>query len=197
MNKKLPKKTGKSKTKKPQVARSKSWGSLEKEVLFRPERIGYILGQKGIHPGKKDCVFCQAKGEGVRLESLVLWKGQHTMVVMNKYPYNPGHLLILPLRHEGDLLVLSEQETSELMKMIRHCVAILKKALSPVDLNIGMNLGRGAGAGIPEHLHTHIVPRWPGDTNFFAVIANAKVVPADLGGMYKLLRPQFDALEAL
>jgi ATP adenylyltransferase len=166
-----------------------------RDVLFRPERLKYIKSQRDSVPGQKTCVFCDALKQGISVESLVLWKGPTTMVVVNKFPYNPGHLLILPVRHEGDLLQFSQEELSDIMRETQNSVRILKKVFEPSDMNIGINLGRGAGAGIPEHLHVHIVPRWPGDTNFFPILAQTKVIPADLKTVYELLRSEFKKME--
>lgn len=170
-------------------------GSRPRDVLFRPDRMKYIKGEKDQKPKGFDCVFCEALSGGVSPQTLILWRSEDLMVVMNKFPYNPGHLLILPTRHEADLLNLELATTSQMMWLLRKSLEILRNTLNPQDFNIGMNLGRGAGAGIPEHLHLHIVPRWPGDTNFFAVIAESKVIPADLEGVYRLLQPHFQNLE--
>ena len=166
---------------------SSAWPT-ERETLFRPDRLKYVRKQI-----KNDgCVFCQALKKGVKAESLVLYSGEHAMVVMNKFPYNPGHLLVLPKRHCGDLLDLTPEEVGAIAGLTQHCVAALKAVYEPAGFNVGLNLGASAGAGIPEHLHTHIVPRWNGDTNFFPLLAKTKVVVETLEQTFERLLPYFD-----
>jgi ATP adenylyltransferase len=162
---------------------------LKRQTLFKPERMKYVRKQIEV----KGCVFCEALARGVKRESLVLFADDTVMVVMNKYPYNTGHLLVLPRRHEGDITALSEEENARVFAMVQTCIGILKEAYNPAAFNVGLNLGVGAGAGIPEHLHTHIIPRWNGDTNFFPLIAQTKVVIETLEQTYDRLVPYFDA----
>ncbi len=136
-------------------------------------------------------MFCNALGES---PELTLFKGADTMVVMNKYPYINGHLLVAPTRHVAGLDELSQPEMGILLATVRHSVAVLKKAMRPEGFNVGLNLGRVAGAGIEEHLHFHIVPRWTGDTNALAVFADIRVIPQHLQETYALLKPHFEKI---
>ncbi len=156
--------------------------------MFKPDRLKYV--RKMIKP--EGCVFCSALATGVGSESLLLHAGEHVIVVMNKYPYNPGHVLILPRRHVADLQDLSPEENSAVFAMVQTSVKILSEATKPAGFNIGANLGSTAGAGIPEHLHVHIVPRWNGDTNFFPLIAGTKVVVETVEQTFERLLPYFD-----
>lgn len=160
----------------------------ERKVLFNPERLRYV--RKMIKP--EGCVFCAAVEKGVVAESLLLYKGEHAIVVLNKYPYNNGHLLILPRRHVGDFLDLTEHEHHEMNRCLTRGLKALGEAYGPSGYNVGLNLGSAAGAGIPEHLHYHVIPRWSGDTNFFPLIADTKVVVETLEQTYERLLPYFD-----
>ena len=133
-----------------------------------------------------------AKDSQARRDSLVLYVDDRVMVVMNKFPYNTGHLLVLPRRHEGVLQDLTSEENQVVFLMVQHCVEILQDAYQPAGFNVGLNLGASAGAGIPEHLHTHIIPRWNGDTNFFPLIAQTKVVVETLEQTFDRLISYFD-----
>ena len=157
-------------------------------VLFRPERMRYV--RKMIK--RTGCVFCAAAEAGANSESLLLFRGELAMVIMNKYPYNTGHLLVLPRRHCGDFLDLTPTEHHAISDLIRKSVAILTEVYSPNGLNVGLNLGSASGAGIPEHIHYHLIPRWQGDTNFLPLIANTKVVVETLEQTFQRLLPCFD-----
>ncbi len=159
----------------------------ERAVMFRPDRLKYV--RKIDRP--KGCVFCEARKKGVRFSSLVLLEREHAMVVMNKFPYNNGHLLVLPTRHCGDFLKLTQAELIELQDLNRLAIEVLTKVYEPAGFNMGLNLGKVAGAGIPEHLHYHLIPRWRGDTNFFPLIAETKVVVETLEQTYQRLLPYF------
>lgn len=149
---------------------------LERDVLFRPDRLKYV--RKLI---KEDgCVFCKAAQAGVSFESLCLYQSSYSMIVMNKFPYNPGHLLVLPKDHEGKLLNLSLEQYLDLQNTVRLAVEAIETVYSPAGFNLGLNHGAVSGAGIPEHLHYHLVPRWSGDLNFFPLIAETKVVVESL-----------------
>jgi ATP adenylyltransferase len=154
--------------------------------MWAPWRIEYILGDK-----EKGCAFCNALSIS---DELTLFKGPETLVVMNKYPYNNGHLLVAPVRHIAALDELSEPEMGVLLATVEQSVAVLKKAMRPDGFNIGLNLGKVAGAGIEEHLHFHIVPRWLGDTNALAVFADVRVIPQHIRETYALLKPHFDRI---
>lgn len=165
------------------------WPS-KRQVLFKPERLKYVRKQI-VTTG---CVFCEAASKGVSRESLVLFADETKMVIMNKFPYNTGHLLVLPRRHEGEIEVLTKGEVAEIFQMVQTATGFLKQAYKPAGFNVGINLGAAAGAGIPEHLHVHIIPRWSGDTNFFPLIAQTKVVVETLEQTYDRLIPYFDSL---
>jgi ATP adenylyltransferase len=162
----------------------------ERDFFERPDRLKYV--RKVIQ--NDSCVFCDAVEKGCSFESLILWNSPKTIVIMNKYPYNTGHLLILPHRHVGDFKDLSNAEYAEMMQILRQSSTIVRDTYSCAGFNIGLNHGKIAGAGIPEHLHWHIIPRWQGDTNFFPLIAETKVLPETLEQSYYILKPKFDKL---
>ena len=132
-------------------------------------------------------MFCTAASATPKFETLCVKQTKLSMVVMNKYPYNSGHVLVLPKRHCGDLLQLSSEEYTDLQELVKLTVKAMKQAYSPEGYNLGLNQGAVAGTGIPDHLHYHIVPRWAGDLNFFPLIADTKVVPESLEDAYERL----------
>ncbi len=156
------------------------------KTMWAPWRIEYILADK-----TGGCVFCNALGERA---DLTLYRGPRTLVVMNKFPYINGHLLVAPVRHVAALQDLDREEMGLLLATVDHSVRVLKKVMRPEGFNIGLNLGRVAGAGIEEHLHFHIVPRWLGDTNALAVFADVRVIPQHLQETCEALRPHFQAI---
>jgi ATP adenylyltransferase len=160
---------------------------LERDVLFRPDRYKYV--RKIIKP--EGCVFCKASAEAPAFETLCVYKTKHSMIILNKYPYNSGHILILPLRHCGDLLLLSDAEYMDLQDCIRKAMKALNDVYQPGGINVGLNHGATAGAGIPEHLHYHMIPRWAGDLNFFPLIAETKVLVESLEQTYERLLEYF------
>ena len=139
-----------------------------------------------------DCIFCNT-AEPDRGD-LIIARGRVSFVILNLYPYNNGHLLVVPNRHVPNLASLTADEQAELMRLTRHAEIALQEAYSPQGLNIGINLGRPAGAGVADHLHVHLVPRWNGDTNFMTVIGNVRVVPEDLSATKARLQPIFERL---
>ncbi|MGQ0792760.1 MAG: HIT family protein [Deltaproteobacteria bacterium] len=149
--------------------------------IWAPWRIDYITGEK-----RSGCVFCDKPKEGSDRGNLILFQGVAAFIIMNRYPYTNGHLMVVPYRHTSELSELDAAERLEIMNLAARCVQILE-CIKPDGFNIGMNLGRVAGAGIDEHLHLHIVPRWSGDTNFMPVIADVKVMPEYLGDTYAKL----------
>lgn len=179
-----------SSKKRSSVSKSTRWPHSERGVLFKPERLKYVRKMIDV----KGCVFCAARDAGPSPESLLLYRGEHAMVIMNKYPYNTGHLLVLPTRHCGDFLALTDEENAAVSDLLRKSVAILTEAYSPNGINVGLNLGEASGAGIPDHLHFHVIPRWRGDTNFFPLIANTKVVVETLEQTFERLIPYFRRL---
>jgi ATP adenylyltransferase len=158
--------------------------------LWAAWRRDFILG-----PKEKGCVFCSRIKERSDRDNLVLYRGRKTLVIMNKYPYNGGHLLVMPYAHKSDIARLTKLESDELFEISRKAVAIIRKAMPADGFNLGMNLGRIAGAGIEEHLHMHIVPRFRGDTSFTAIFGDVKIQSISLGEIYDLLKPGFDRLK--
>jgi ATP adenylyltransferase len=152
------------------------------EKLWAPWRAPYILG-----PKEKGCLLCRIGQQKKDIENLVLWRGQLCFVMLNRYPYNSGHLMIVPNRHEKDLAGLRQKEIGEMVDLTRKSIAALKKAMNPQGFNLGVNLGDVAGAGVEHHLHLHVVPRWKGDTNFMAVAAETKVISRALQETYEAL----------
>jgi ATP adenylyltransferase len=154
---------------------------MERDVLFRPDRMKYV--RKLIKP--EGCVFCNAAKHEISFDTLCVYKTKHAMVVLNKFPYNSGHVLVLPVRHCGDLLKLSDAEFTDVQNTIRHTMAAINSIYQPGGINLGLNHGAVAGAGIPEHLHYHMIPRWAGDLNFFPLIAETKVLVESLEQTYE------------
>ncbi|MCD6373788.1 MAG: HIT domain-containing protein [Thermococcus sp.] len=161
------------------------------KVLWAPWRIEYIRSPK--HEG---CIFCDFPKENRDRERLILHRGEHTFVIMNNYPYNPGHVMIAPYRHVGKWEELTDEELLEIMKLSQLMIRAIKKAMNPDGFNLGVNLGRVAGAGIDSHVHLHIVPRWNGDTNFMPVIADTKVIPESLEEAYDELKKAIEEVES-
>ena len=157
------------------------------KTLWAPWRIEYILG-----PKPEECVFCLPEQTDEDEERLVLHRGKFCFVIMNKYPYSSGHLMVTPYRHVSCLTELSAEEATEVMRFIQICTDILKKVFNPAGINVGLNIGEAAGAGIEEHLHFHLVPRWVGDHSFMAIMSETMVIPEHLRSMYKRLRPYFE-----
>ena len=157
------------------------------KTMWAPWRIEYIKAEK-----EDGCVFCQALSEK---NDLTLFAGNTTMVVMNKYPYINGHLLVSPIKHISRLDQLNKNEMGDLLVTVEKSVEALKKVMSPDGFNIGLNLGKVAGAGIEDHLHFHIVPRWFGDTNALTVFADIRVIPEHIEETYNNLKPCFVNLD--
>jgi len=161
------------------------------ERLFSPWRLKYVAGASG---GTTGCVFCDAADPD--RQDLVLIRSRLAYVILNLYPYNNGHLMVVPNRHVATLASTTGDEQAELMRYTRHAEIALTEAYTPQGINIGVNLGRPAGAGVLDHLHVHLVPRWNGDTNFMTVVGNVRVLPEDLGATARKLRPIFERLAA-
>lgn len=186
-NKKAAKKSAKKSPSKSLVALSRDIWPQERDFMTRPDRYKYV--RKLI---KTDgCVFCEALKKGVNPESLVLFRNEHAMVMLNKYPYNSGHLLVLPTRHCGQLLELTDAQYLEVQHQLRRAAQAVIECYDCAGFNMGLNHGIVAGAGIPEHLHWHVIPRWTGDTNFFPVIAETKVLVQTLEQSYDRLKNFF------
>jgi ATP adenylyltransferase len=159
------------------------------ERLWSPWRLTYVTGTASA-PG---CIFCEAD-ESPSQNELVLVRASTSYVILNLYPYNNGHLMVVPKRHVATLAAASAEELSELMQLTRDAEAALTEAYQPQGINVGINLGRAAGAGVVDHLHIHLVPRWNGDTNFMSVVGNVRVLPEELGATAARLRPIFERL---
>jgi ATP adenylyltransferase len=156
------------------------------KILWAPWRMEYILNDTK----EKGCIFCPGDQEN-QAERLILFQGGRTLVIMNKYPYINGHLLVAPLRHVATLDHLDDTEKIALMTMVSQVVTILKKTMKAEGFNVGLNLGKVAGAGVEDHLHFHIVPRWNGDTNFMTVFGDLRVIPEHMEQTYHRLVPFF------
>ena len=152
--------------------------------IWAPWRIGFIL--KGENKG--DCFLCQYPRENKDEAHLILYRGEKNFIILNVYPYNTGHLMVAPYRHIGKLDDITDEEAKEHFALVRLSVKLLNKVMQPAGFNTGMNLGRVAGAGIADHIHTHVVPRWQGDANFMPVISETKVLPESLTMTYRKLK---------
>lgn len=153
------------------------------ETIFAPWRMEYIKGEK-----PSGCIFCKCS---IRCDDYVVHEGRKTFVMLNKYPYVNGHLMIIPARHLGRIEDLDEEERSETFSLLERAVRVLKDAMNPDGFNIGMNLGKTAGAGVEEHIHVHVIPRWDGDTNFMSVVNNVRIIPEDVKTTAARLIPLF------
>ncbi len=143
------------------------------------------------HHASTGCVLCELANSTPSRENLLLYRGEYAYVVMNKYPYNSGHLMVVPRKHTALLTDLDDATLLSIHKLIRDGLEVLKKAYKPAGFNVGMNLGEAGGAGIREHLHYHLVPRWNGDTNFMPVLGEVKVLPESLEESFDRLFPVF------
>jgi ATP adenylyltransferase len=163
------------------------------ERLWSPWRLPYVTTTKT----PETCIFCDASdpndSDSTHSE-LVLVRGRTAYVILNLYPYNNGHVMVVPYRHIQSLVPATPDELAELMRLTRDAESALTEAYRPQGINVGINLGRPAGAGIADHVHIHLVPRWTGDTNFMSVIGNVRVVPEDLRDSARRLRPIFEKL---
>jgi len=159
------------------------------EQLWSPWRYEYV-SRSSVDDG---CVFCAAQQQE-QGRALILAEGPTCFVILNLYPYNSGHLMIVPRRHVGTLAALEPAELTEVAEWTRRAEIALTEAYSPQGINVGMNLGRPAGAGVLDHLHVHLVPRWTGDTNFMSVVGNVRVLPEELPRSAERLRPIFHRL---
>ena len=160
----------------------------EKEMrqIWAPWRIEYIQMEK-----QEGCILCDKPKQNNDALNYILYRGDKNFIIMNSYPYNPGHLMIAPYRHIANLEELTDEERDEHFEIVSRSIKLLKEVFNPGGFNIGVNIGRVAGAGIDDHIHTHIVPRWRGDTNFMPVMADIKVIPEALAETYKKLAGKF------
>jgi ATP adenylyltransferase len=156
------------------------------EHLYAPWRMEYIGG-----PEPEGCLFCRVREESPERdrENLVVWRGADALVMLNKFPYNSGHLMVAPAAHVGDLADLHEDALIALFSNLQVALRVLRRELKPEGFNVGANIGRPAGAGVPDHVHVHVVPRWNGDTSFMPVLGDVKVLPEHLLETARRLRP--------
>lgn len=156
------------------------------EQIWAPWRIQYIEMEK-----PEGCFLCEGPGQNNDALNYILYRGDKNFIILNGYPYNPGHLLVSPYRHVANLEELTEEERHEHFEIVSRSIKVLRQVFNPGGFNIGINAGKVAGAGIDDHFHTHVVPRWQGDTNFMAVLADTRVLPEALAGTYQKLRGKF------
>jgi len=154
--------------------------------LWAPWRMEYIMLEK-----PSGCILCQKPGQDNDAANYILYRGDKNFVIMNTYPYNPGHLMIAPYRHIASLEELTSEELHEHIEVVSLSIRVLRQVFSPGGFNVGINMGREAGAGIADHVHTHVVPRWQGDVNFMPVVADTRVVPQALAETYEKLQGRF------
>jgi len=160
------------------------------ERLWSPWRSKYIAS--GVDSQAGECVFCRIAAHPDQDETnFVVHRGEHAFVVLNLYPYITGHLMVVPYLHTSELDALAKEISDELMDLTKRAQTALREAYSPAGFNLGMNLGLAAGAGIADHLHMHLLPRWAGDTNFMTTVGEARVLPEALETTYTKLRPKF------
>jgi ATP adenylyltransferase len=162
--------------------------------LYCPWRSEYTVKTahtKSDTSSSEECVFCQRIAQKNDAENFIIKRGKHNVVFLNKYPYNAGHILIMPYEHVAQLSQLSPQARTELMELLAQSEPIMRNTIGAHGVNMGVNLGKAAGAGIPSHLHFHVLPRWDGDTNFLPVLAGTKQISFDLHEFYKKIKKAF------
>jgi ATP adenylyltransferase len=157
------------------------------QQIWSPWRIDYVRS-----PKPDGCVFCGAPERDSEEKSLILFRGEHSYVMMNRYPYTNGHLMVIPYAHIAMLTEVPGPAQIEMLQEINMCIEVLRETMQPHGFNVGLNLGESAGAGIEDHLHFHIVPRWSGDTNFMPVIGGANIIVEGLRDCFARLKPAFD-----
>jgi ATP adenylyltransferase len=160
------------------------------EIKWTPWRAQYI--KRDDADEQRGCALCVAFQAGDDQRYLVLARGEHSYVIMNLYPYNPGHLMVVPYAHTADFAGLPQATAAEIIQLGQRCTTVLTEAMHPHGFNLGMNLGHVGGAGIAEHLHLHVVPRWNGDTNFMPLIGGVKLIPEAIDDTYNVLQPLFE-----
>ena len=158
------------------------------ERLWAPWRMEYIDSARDEEEG--GCLFCEKPKEGDDEKALILARSERSFAMLNKYPYNSGHLMVAPFRHVRELEEMEGEEALDMQKLLGRSIRALKEAMKPDGFNLGMNLGTVAGAGIPDHLHWHVVPRWNGDTNFMPIVGDTKVLPESLHKAREMIHSQ-------
>jgi len=165
------------------------------EIIWAPWRLSYVKeASKG--KNRDGCFICEAYNSPPErdAENLLLHRGEKALVILNRYPYNTGHLMVCPVRHTGDFLSLLPEEMAEIDRLLKRSIEVLKRVYNPDGFNIGLNLGKVSGGSVDTHIHYHVVPRWQGDTNFMPVVGGVKVIPQSLDETYRLLKEAWDAL---
>ncbi len=157
------------------------------ENIFAPWRFKYVTS----HSAPSDCVLCKARDASDDDNIFILHRGTRCFIILNLYPYNNGHIMIVPNEHTSFLNDLDQESSNEMFRLASRCEEILKKVYSPQGFNIGMNIGKCAGAGIEDHIHLHVIPRWQGDTSFMSVVSGTRVIPEDIESTFKKLKPLF------
>lgn len=158
--------------------------------LWAPWRMKYIEG----HEKVDGCVFCIEQAKADSAENLIAHRGERAYVILNRYPYTGGHLMVVPFEHKAILEELDAQTRAEMMELTSRCMIILRKLYKPQGFNMGANIGEAAGAGVKEHVHIHIVPRWKGDTNFMSALGETRVIPEDLESTYDRVKNEFEKM---
>ncbi len=156
------------------------------ERIWAPWRIQYIESEK-----PDGCIFCEKPIQTKDSANYILYRGDKNFIILNSYPYNPGHLMVVPFRHVPSVEKLTDEERNEHFEVVGRVIRVLRQMLNPGGFNIGINEGKVAGAGIEDHFHTHVVPRWPGDTNFMSVLTDVRVLPEALSDTYEKLKGKF------
>jgi ATP adenylyltransferase len=156
------------------------------ETLWAPWRIGYITGAK-----PRGCIFCDKPAEGRDAENFIVFRGLSCFVILNLYPYNNGHLMVVPFAHIASLEDLDAETSQELMRLTQQAIRVLRRTMRPSAFNVGVNIGEAAGAGVAGHVHVHVVPRWAGDTNFMPVLSDTRVIAQSLESSYTILQRAF------
>lgn len=160
------------------------------ERMWAPWRMEYI--EKA--DKTEGCIFCVLPAEQKDEQNLILFRGEHSFIMLNSFPYNNGHLMVAPYRHTADMYALDDCELLEINHLVRYAIRLISATMQPDGFNLGVNLGRTAGAGVLDHIHWHIVPRWNGDTNFMPVTAQTKVMPESLQSVYQKLKLKIEEL---
>ncbi len=158
--------------------------------LWTPWRYSYVSKAEPV----SGCIFCEKAKPGDDEENLVIFRAAHNFALLNLYPYNNGHIMVAPYEHAATLEAVAEETVVEMMRLTRAAEAILRRIYRPQGINLGMNIGQCAGAGVAGHIHMHLLPRWPGDVSFMTTVGETRVVPEDLKGTWNKLRPEFASL---
>ncbi len=166
-------------------------GQQGPDIMWAPWRMAYIAGDHDHGSDGPTCVFCTLPARDDDARTYILQRGEHCFVIMNLYPYNNGHLMVVPYAHVDSLLALDAETTAEMMRLTQRAQTVLAATMRPHGFNVGMNQGRAAGAGIADHVHLHILPRWIGDTNFMPALGDCRVMPQHMDDTYELLKPGF------